>query len=69
LPIEKQSNEKDMLRKYKSIPVIKTVQACGLLAAASSYIRKPVDFDQFSGAVREMGPYWLRLNELQARNS
>ena len=29
----------------------------------SSYIVKPVDFDQFTEAVRTMGFYWLLLNE------
>jgi two-component system response regulator len=30
---------------------------------ANSYIRKPVDFDQFTEAIRQIGLYWLLLNE------
>jgi two-component system response regulator len=43
------SEEQDVLASY------------GL--GANSYIRKPVDFDQFMESVRTLGLYWLVLNQ------
>jgi two-component system response regulator len=41
----------------------------GYKSGASSYIRKPVDFSQFTEAVRELGLYWLVLNETPPRTA
>ncbi|MFC3231393.1 response regulator [Marinibaculum pumilum] len=35
----------------------------GYSLCANSYVRKPVDFDEFVEAARQLGLYWLFLNE------
>ena len=42
------SEEEDMARSYK--------------LGANSYVRKPVDFNQFTESVRVLGLYWLVIN-------
>jgi two-component system response regulator len=44
------NEEKDLLQGYDN--------------GANSYVRKPVDFNQFIESVRQLGLYWLILNEL-----
>jgi two-component system response regulator len=38
-------------------------QIRGYALGANSYVRKPVDFTQFAEAVRQLGLYWLVLNQ------
>ena len=37
--------------------------AAGYRYGANSYVRKPVDFEQFASLARQLGRYWLVVNE------
>jgi len=43
------NEERDLLQSYRN--------------GANSYVRKPVDFNEFLDAARQLGLYWLVLNE------
>ncbi len=45
--------EKDMVNGYR--------------LGANSYVRKPVDFIQFTDAIKQLGLYWLLINERPPR--
>ena len=47
------NEERDLIEGYKN--------------GANSYVRKPVDFNEFLEAVRELGLYWLVLNHAPPR--
>jgi len=47
------SEEKDIIESYK--------------LGVNSYIVKPVDFDKFLTAVKELGMYWLLINQSPSR--
>ncbi len=72
----------DVLRKLKSDNSVKTIPVVVLTSSreeqdivrsyelgVNSYIVKPVNFDNFSEAVAQLGCYWLLLNQPPERPS
>lgn len=66
----------EVLRRIKSDPRTRTIPVVVLTSSreerdivesyqlgVNSYIVKPVDFEQFTEAVRHLGLYWLLLNQ------
>ena len=47
------NEEQDLVNSYK--------------LGANSYVRKPVDFTRFADAIKQLGLYWLLLNEIPGR--
>jgi CheY-like chemotaxis protein len=66
----------EVLRQIKSDPITKSIPVVVLTTSreerdvlesyrlgVNSYILKPVDFDQFVDSVRQIGFYWMLLNQ------
>ncbi|HVO39288.1 MAG TPA: response regulator [Spirochaetia bacterium] len=69
----------EVLRRLKSDPLVRITPIVMLTSSreerdisesfrlgANSYVVKPVDFDLFARTLREIGSYWLELNERAA---
>ena len=70
----------EVLRRVKSHPAVRRIpvviltssneeddRADGYDLGANSYIRKPVGFEQFAETIRQLGLYWLVINEKPPR--
>ncbi|PWH12230.1 MAG: two-component system response regulator [Anaerolineae bacterium] len=71
----------EVLRKLKSNEATRTIPVVVLTSSreerdiletynlgVNSYIVKPIDFEQFTQAVRDVGLYWLLLNQVPISN-
>ncbi|HEV2717095.1 MAG TPA: response regulator [Terriglobales bacterium] len=71
----------EVLKQLKSDPRTKTIPVVimtsskeerdlvnGYNLGANSYIQKPVDFDQFRNIVKQVGLYWLVINQAPVGN-
>lgn len=72
----------DVLRRLRADPRTRTLPVVVLTssgedqdildsyrAGANSYVRKPVDFEEFTRAVGEIGHFWLAVNESPHRTA
>lgn len=72
----------EVLQRCKSDPMMKTIPVVILTSSreerdlvqsyhlgVNSYVVKPVDFPQFTDAVRQLGMYWMLLNQLPSESS
>jgi two-component system response regulator len=73
LEVLKRIRADDRLRRLPVVILTSSKEEQDILKSydlgANSYIRKPVDFDQFTTAVHQLGLYWLLLNEAPPKPS
>jgi len=66
LEVLRQIRENEVTRRLAVVILTSSNEERDIMAGydlgANSYIRKPVDFNQFMEAVRQLGVYWLVLN-------
>jgi CheY-like chemotaxis protein len=67
IEVLRQLRSDDRTRRVPVVVLTTSNEDVDLLRAydlgANSYVRKPVDFNEFMGAVKNLGLYWLVLNE------
>ncbi len=72
----------EVLRQLKSDPLTRSIPVVVLTSSreesdlvksyhlgTNSYIQKPVDFTDFRDTVKQLGLYWLVVNQVPSRNS
>jgi DNA-binding response OmpR family regulator len=72
----------EVLKRLKADPRTKTIPVVILTSSkeerdlingyglgANSYIQKPVDFEQFRDTIKNIGLYWLVINQLPVANA
>lgn len=72
LEVLKKIRSEDLTRRLPIVILTSSKEEQDLLNGynfgANSYIRKPVDFNQFTEAVRQLHLYWMVLNEPPPEN-
>jgi CheY-like chemotaxis protein len=67
LEVLKQMRADERTKRLPVVVLTSSIQEQDVVASyglgANSYVRKPVDFTQFVEAVRQLGLYWLVLNQ------